>query len=106
MIKQALKQPYDQRSIPICKRAQYLFDDAIHLREVQMAWSTPKLKEINCGMEINEANDRIVDVYGTDKITPLFHIIKRDQKNQAYPWIGPILGREQRFNPRIIVNTN
>ena len=53
MIKQALKQPYDQRSIPICKRAQYLFDDAIHLREVQMAWSTPKLKEINCGMEIN-----------------------------------------------------
>ena len=55
---------------------------------------------INCGFNIEAANGRIVEVYGTDKPTPLQMIITRDQKNSNFPFVG-----QQRFNPRIVVNT-
>ena len=58
---------------------------------------------INCGLDIHAANRRIKDVYGTDRITSLIHIIDRDQKNPNYPFIGSPRNR-QRFNPRIVVN--
>ena len=56
---------------------------------------------VNCGFNIHYANDRIRDVYGTDKITPLITIIQNDQKNQSLPFID-----DQRFRRRIIVNQN
>ena len=56
---------------------------------------------INCGMNIEAANGRIVEVYGTDKPTPLMLIIQNDQKNPNYPFIG-----RQRFRPRLVVNTD
>ena len=54
---------------------------------------------INCNYNIEGANNRIVEVYGTDKPTPLIVITQRDQKNPNYPFIG-----SQRFHPRLIVN--
>ena len=56
---------------------------------------------IRVGYTIEDANAKIIDVYGTDKITPLTVIISNDQKRQDLRFIG-----HQRFRDRIIVNTN
>ena len=54
---------------------------------------------INCGFNVEAANGRLVEVYGTDKPTPLCMIVQRDQKNPNYPFVG-----SQRFNPRLVIN--
>ena len=56
---------------------------------------------INCGLNIEAANARIVEVYGTDKPTPMMLIIQHDQKKPNYPFVGV-----QRFHPRLVVNTD
>jgi len=53
---------------------------------------------LNAGLTSEAANQLIVDVYETDKPTAIIHCIKRDQKNQAYRFVG-----SQRFNPRFLV---
>lgn len=53
------------------------------------------------GYTIEAANQRIIDVYGHDKPTPIIFMIMNEQKNPAYQFVG-----SQRFNPRFIVNTN
>lgn len=52
------------------------------------------------GYTIEAANDRIIEVYGTDKLTTLIIKITHEQKNPNYHFLGG-----QRFNPRFIVNT-
>lgn len=56
---------------------------------------------INAGHSIHEANARIADVYNTTKITSIILQITRDQKNQAYSYVG-----SQRMHPRLYVNPN
>ena len=56
---------------------------------------------LGVGYSIEAANDRIIEVYGTDKITTLTVKITHEQKNPNYQFLGG-----QRFNPRFIVNTS
>lgn len=51
------------------------------------------------GYTIEAANDKIVDVYATDKVTSIIVCITNEQKNPNLSFIGG-----QRFNPRLIVN--
>ena len=56
---------------------------------------------VGAGYTIEAANQKIIDVYETDKPTPIIMIIGNEQKNPNYSYIG-----SQRFNPRFIVNPN
>ena len=52
---------------------------------------------INRGLNIEAANDLIIDVYGTDKVTSLAIAIQHYQKDPSHPFIG-----SQRFHPRLV----
>jgi len=54
---------------------------------------------LNAGLAIEAANQRIIDTYQTDKPAAIIMCIKRDQKNQAYRFVG-----SQRFHPRLLIN--
>ena len=53
---------------------------------------------MNHGFNLEAANDRIIDVYGTHVPTSIIAIMKADQRKADYPYIGNI-----RHNPRIII---
>ena len=53
---------------------------------------------VGVGYTIEAANQKIIDVYRTDKPTPIIAIIIDEQKNPNYPFI-----KQHRINPRFIV---